>query len=118
MPKTIALAVLLLAAPAAATTYVTPPVDVSGGDTAFCVVQNVTDQARTVTTRMWQGNPRQLVDEDEDVSIGPRATLWVMNTSDVLTGVYCEIEGLSKKLRGWVGVQSGGTTRFLLPAAK
>jgi hypothetical protein len=118
MPKPFALAVLLLAAPAAAATYVTGPVDVANGDIAVCVVQNLTDQPRTVTTRMWYGNPRELHDEDLDVVIGPRVTTIVMNRSDPSTNVYCEIEGLSKKLRGYVAVTAGGTTQVLLPAAK
>ena len=118
MPKSLALAVLLLAAPAAAATYVTGPVDVANGDVAVCIVQNLTDQPRTIRTRMWHSNPRVLHDEDAAVPIGPRVTMIVMNRSEPSTGVYCEIEGLSKKLRGYVAVTSGGTTRVLLPAAK
>jgi|SRR5688572_7688662 hypothetical protein len=110
---------LALAAPAAAATYVTPPVDVANGDVAVCIVQNASDQARTVTTRMWYGNPRVMADEDADVPIGPRVTLMVMNRSEPSTGVYCEIDGLSKKLRGYGGVVSVvGTTQFLMPATK
>jgi hypothetical protein len=108
----------LVAAPALAATYVTGPVDVANGDTALCVVQNLTDQPRTVSTRMWHGNPRVLHDEDADVTIGPRVTTIVQNRSEASTGVYCEIEGLSKKLRGYIAVTAGGTTHVLLPAVK
>src|SRR5262245_52790294 len=108
----------LAAAPAAAATWVTAPVDVANGDTAVCVVQNLTDQPRTVATRMWYGNPRTLHDEDEGVTIGPRVTTIVQNRADPSTGVYCEIDGLSKKLRGYIGVTAGGTTHVLLPAVK
>jgi hypothetical protein len=119
MKKLAFLAAFVLAAPAGAATYVTPPVDVANGDTVVCVVQNVTDQTRTITTRMWAGNPRVLLDEDIDVAIAGRVTTWVMNTNTPQTGAYCEIEGLSKKLRGWIGVSSPtGSTQYLLPAAK
>jgi len=105
---------LALALPAAALT-VSPPVH-NDTDRVGCVVQNRGKTPRTVTATLRDAGGAALT--SFSLETPPGLTIELVSTSAFQIGVYCEFDGTSRKVRGFLQVQpfGGGTTLLSLPA--
>jgi hypothetical protein len=103
------------AAPAHAGTRVTPPVH-NDVDRVGCVVQNRDTKTREVTATLRAFTGAALSSLTTPIPAG--AAVELVFTAVFQPYVYCEFVGTTKKVRGYLDVQSagGGTTTLLLPA--
>ena len=106
---------LALAAPGQAGTQATPPVH-NDTDRVGCVVQNLGSKPSTVTAtlRDFGGG----VINSLSGTLPPGGAFELVFTAAFQPLVYCEFDGTSKKVRGFLQVEpyGGGTTTLLLPA--
>ena len=108
--------VALLATPAAAAkASFSPWVLADNGQNLRCVVQNLDARARSVTA--------SIKDEFGEVAATgsrvdlPPGTVWSDVVVSGAAGGYCEFQGLSRKVRGYVLVNEGASTVLVAPAA-
>jgi len=111
----LALSTLLAAPVFAATPSFTPPVGAGQNSSAGCLVQNLDAQTRTVTATLRDQGGSSL--STATVDVPPGAVLTLVNMSGAF-GVYCEFEGLRRKVRGFVDVNDSTGTLLVLPAGK
>jgi hypothetical protein len=114
-----ALALPCLAGPASAATRSTPPAS-NAADTALaCFVQNLDTRDHVVTARIFDQLGNQLDEQTATVPGRSSVTLIGFNAGDVQFGAWCEFEGLSRKVRGFLHIHGAtlGTVQ-LLPAGK
>lgn len=106
---------LALAAPGNAGTRTTAPVH-NDVDRVACLVQNVTSKERTVTATL-RGFTGAVI-QSSTWTIPPGAAFEVVFTASFQPAVYCEFEGLTRGVRGFLEVEPAGgyTTTLLLPA--
>jgi hypothetical protein len=112
-----ALSLLGFAASASAGTLTSPPAALETGSVIGCLVQNLDSKQREVTARLVLADG-SVLDEEVDLPVLPGAVLTVNSVASPNFGVYCQFEGLNKKLRGFLHLQEGDQTILLLPAAK
>ena len=106
---------LALSAPAAAAKVMSTAPGFGGvGSDVQCVVQNLDTKEHTVTAR--------ILLPDGVLIAGPTSFPVAANNVVVLLNigghVYCQFEGLSRKVRGWLTVIDSAGTRVMLPAVK
>jgi hypothetical protein len=111
------LALLGAAAPAAAGTLATPPAAFESGNSLGCLVQNLDSKPRLVTARLVLQDG-SVLDEEVDLPIAAGAVVTVNSVVSPNFGVYCQFDGLNKKLRGFLHVHDGDQTLLLQPAVK
>jgi len=110
--------VLAVPAPAAAAGAMnTPPAYAGSGSNVICAVQNLDAKERTVTAR--------ILLEDGSVTEGPTSVevlaggiAQIVNTGGQSPIVYCQFEGLTRKVRGSLLAIDSGGVRTSLPATK
>jgi hypothetical protein len=110
-----ALSLLLSAPAAAASTSFTPPVSADMAESAGCLVQNLDTRPRTVTATLRGQDGASL--DTATVEVAPGAVSTLAATTGQF-GVYCEFQGLRRRVRGFVNVNDGATTLLVLPAGK
>jgi hypothetical protein len=114
--RAIALALTLaLSGAATAGTLSTPPAAVGGTSSLGCLVQSLDRKERLVTARLLDQNGLEL--DEQVAAVDPGAVVTIVNSAASSFGVYCQFEGLSKKLRGFLHLY-GPDTSLLLPATK
>ena len=111
----LAAALLALSAPAAAGTLTTPPVTAAGSSSASCTVLNADTQPRSITARMFYGNGT-LAGVNADVLVASHGAETLLTSAG--TNVFCEFDGLTKKVRGYIELRDADGTRFQLLATK
>ena len=102
---------------AAGAVFTTPPVAHPAGGETFCVLQNLDKVDHHVAVRLFNEDGMQTL--ANDVVVEARST--VTPVGSVAAGVhhFCEFEGLSRKVRGFVRMDDGpNSQRLLLPATK
>lgn len=110
----LAILALLTASAADAKSSFTPPLGSELGRFVTCVVQNVGTKTRSVTVTLRGSDGSALASGTYDVAPGQ-----VLNpASEIGFGNYCEFEGLSRTVRGFVALTEGNTTWLVLPAGK
>lgn len=109
------LTLFLAAAAHAAKASFTPPVGADNAESAGCLVQNLDPQPRTVTATLRDQAGVSL--DSGTAEVAPGAVLTLATTTGQF-GVYCEFQGLSRRVRGFVNVNDGATTLLMLPAGK
>jgi hypothetical protein len=108
---------LVLSFPAVASAVaLTPPVH-NDTDRVGCVAQNRGKTPRTVTATL-RDAAGVAIGSPFSLEIPPGLAIELVSTSAFQIGVYCEFEGTSRKVRGFLQVQplGGGTTLLSLPA--
>jgi hypothetical protein len=106
---------LALASPGAAATSISPPVH-NDTDRVGCVIQNRGKTPRTVTATLRDAAGSEINSFSFETT--PGLAVELVFTSAFQIGVYCEFQGTSRKVRGFLQVQpaGGGTTLLLAPA--
>ena len=114
---TLALALGLAAPAAAAGAMSTTPAYAGSGSNVMCVAQNLDAKEHMVTARIFL--------EDGSLTEGPTSfavpaggMAVVVNTGGQSPFVYCQFEGLARKVRGSLLVIDSGGVRTSLPATK
>lgn len=106
----------VLAAPASAAPWTTPPAYISGSYQIFCSVQNVGTKTRTVSARVISETGALLDEGSEDVVPGQVREL--ASTSADTAGAYCVFEGASKQVRGFLRLRDDAVSQLVLPATR
>jgi len=98
--------------------FTTPPVTHPAGGETFCMLQNPDKVDHHVAVRMFDQAAMQTVANDDYV-VAARSTAGPLGS--LVAGVhhFCEFEGLSRKVRGFVRMDDAPSSqRLLLPATK
>jgi len=114
VPAALLLTLLLTASAAEAKSTFTPPLGAEAGSIVSCIVQNLGTKDRSVSVVLHGSDGSSLAAGTYNVLPGQVLSL----VGAVGFGNYCEFEGLSRTLRGFVAVTSGNTVLVMLPAAK
>jgi hypothetical protein len=109
------LAIAFSAAVADAKPSFTPPVSATAGAIIDCTVQNVGTKPRTVNV-VARGNDGAQIAFGE-VEVAPGAVRAVV-TAGPGDDTYCEFEGLTRTVRGFIHVIDDVATTVLLPAIR
>lgn len=115
----LALALPCLAGPASSATRSTPPASNAADTSLACFVQNLDTRDRVVTARIFDQGGNLLDEQTATVPGRSSSTLVGFTSGEVQFGAWCEFDGLSRKVRGFLHVYGGtvGTVQ-LLPAGK
>jgi hypothetical protein len=106
---------LVGARPAAAGTRATAPVR-NDIDRVGCMAQNLGSKPRLVTATLRDVAGTAL--QSQSLELPPGLTFELVFVSSFQAAVYCEFEGLNRRVRGFLEVQpfGGGTSLLVLPA--
>jgi hypothetical protein len=108
---------LALSAPGAAGVMSTGPAFSGSSSSVSCVVQNLDTKDHTVTATIVRSDGTILLGPSA-VSVSPGNVVEPLGTGAGSPYVFCQFEGLSRKVRGWIAVGDGGGLRTALPATR